>query len=122
MDRREFMLVLAGAMTATRGLRAQQKAMPVIGFLSSTFSDRYAPYDAAFRQGLRESGFVEEQNVAIEYRWAEAAMIGCRHWPPTSSPQGRRDLGKRRRGGAQAQSATSTGSRSSSSSAATRSS
>ena len=77
MKRRELMLLVAGAVTAPHALRAQQKAMPVIGYLSSTLSStgpgRYAPYDAAFRQGLRESGFVEGQNVAIEYRWAEGS-------------------------------------------------
>jgi putative ABC transport system substrate-binding protein len=66
--RRELMLLLGGMMTAAHALRAQQKAMPVIGFLGST---SLGPSDAAFRQGLSETGYEEEQNVAIEYRWAE---------------------------------------------------
>jgi putative ABC transport system substrate-binding protein len=71
MRRRELMLLLAGAMTAARGLRAQQKAMPVIGWLGSASAGWAAPFVAAFRQGLSEAGYVEGQNVAIEYRWAE---------------------------------------------------
>jgi putative tryptophan/tyrosine transport system substrate-binding protein len=84
--RRELLLLLGGAMMTARGLRAQQKAMPVIGFLSSEASGAFAPAVAAFRQGLSEAGYVEGQNVTIEYRWAEGVTIGCRHWPLISSP------------------------------------
>src|SRR6516225_4080720 len=74
MRRRELMLMLGGAMTAIRGLRAQQKAMPVIGFLSGgagPTSGSASPTWAAFLQGLSETGYVEGQNVAIESRAAE---------------------------------------------------
>src|SRR5438128_6644363 len=71
MKRRELLLLLGGAMTAGRGLRAQQKPMPVIGFLSSEGFGALASRLAALRQGLSETGYVEGQNVAIEYRWAE---------------------------------------------------
>jgi putative tryptophan/tyrosine transport system substrate-binding protein len=71
MDRREFLLLLASALTVPRTLRAQQKALPVIGYLSSASPGTRAPYFAAFHQGLGETGWIEGQNVAIEYRWAE---------------------------------------------------
>ena len=71
MRRRELMLLLGGAITAATGLRAQQKAMPVIGWLSSVSPGPLAHPVAAFRQGLSETGYVEGQNVTIEYRWAE---------------------------------------------------
>jgi putative ABC transport system substrate-binding protein len=72
MRRRELMLLLAGAMTAARALRAQQKAMPVIGFLGSMSpGGQVAPFVTAFLQGLSEIGYVEGQNVTIEWRWAE---------------------------------------------------
>jgi putative tryptophan/tyrosine transport system substrate-binding protein len=70
MTRRELMLVLGGAITAATALRAQQKAMPVVGFLHSALPGPAAPSVAAFRQGLSETGYLEGQNVAIEYRWA----------------------------------------------------
>src|SRR5215831_17806983 len=72
MRRRELMLLLAGAMTAARALRAQQEAMLVIGFLGSTSpGGQVALFVAAFLQGLSEIGYVEGQNVTIEWRWAE---------------------------------------------------
>jgi putative ABC transport system substrate-binding protein len=52
-------------------VHAQQAAMPVIGFLDPTSLEKYAPFVGAFRQGLRETGFVEGQNLKIEFRWAE---------------------------------------------------
>src|SRR5690242_11495520 len=73
MKRRELMLLLGGAMVVTGPLSAQQKAMPVIGFLSGGSPGPAAPYMAAFQQGLSETGYVEGQNLAIEYRWAEGS-------------------------------------------------
>jgi putative ABC transport system substrate-binding protein len=69
VNRRQLLLV-SGAMAMARPLRAQQ-ALPVIGFLSSEGSSALAPRLAAFSQGLSETGYVEGQNVAIEYRWAK---------------------------------------------------
>ena len=89
MRRREFSSLLGGAATASTVwpslLGAQQKAMPVIGFLNGGSPGFYTPYIAAFRRGLDETGYVEGQNVAIEYRWRRITMIDCPHWPPTLS-------------------------------------
>jgi putative tryptophan/tyrosine transport system substrate-binding protein len=71
MRRRELMLLLGAMMTAARAAQAEQKVMPVIGFLSSVSPGPLAASVAEFRQGLGETGYVEGQNLAIEYRWAE---------------------------------------------------
>jgi putative ABC transport system substrate-binding protein len=71
VNRRELLLLLASAVTVPSALHAQQKAMPVIGYLHYGSPGPFAPFMAAFHQGLSEAGYVEGQNVAIEYRWAE---------------------------------------------------
>src|SRR5712664_4131209 len=71
MRRRNFMTVLAGAAAYALAARAQQKATPVIGFLSGGAPPMADPFMAAFHEGLSETGYVEGQNVAIEDRWAE---------------------------------------------------
>jgi putative tryptophan/tyrosine transport system substrate-binding protein len=73
MRRREFITLLCGAaiLTPPRGTLAQQPTMPVVGFLGAPSAGPYARYVAAIHQGLKEAGYVEGQNVRLEYRWAE---------------------------------------------------
>jgi putative ABC transport system substrate-binding protein len=71
MRRRDLLLLLGAAVSAARAPRAQQKTLPVIGFLTGASPGPFAPFVAAFRQGLSETGYVEGRNLAIEYRWAE---------------------------------------------------
>src|SRR2546428_1962350 len=72
IDRRTFIgRVASGLLAVPLVARAQQPVMPVIGFLGSASPAQWNPFVAAFRKGLRETGYLEGKNVAIEFRWAE---------------------------------------------------
>ena len=70
MRRRDFIKGIVGSTTWPLAAQAQQPAVPVIGLLGSATASGWAPYVSAFRQGLRDAGYVEGSNVAIEARWA----------------------------------------------------
>jgi putative tryptophan/tyrosine transport system substrate-binding protein len=72
MKRREFVALLGGSVVAWPATgRAQQPGVPIVGFLSAATRDEFEPYEAAFREGLKEAGFVEGRNLSIEYRYAD---------------------------------------------------
>jgi hypothetical protein len=71
MKRREFITLLGGAAAWPLTARAQQSAVPVIGYLSRATFEMMREYVAAFHRGLADEGFAEGRNVTIEYRWAE---------------------------------------------------
>src|SRR6516165_1727177 len=90
MRRRDFIKVVAGS-AAARPLAvcAQQSAMPVIGFLNSVSAQPFANYVAGFRAGLKETGYIDGQNVAIEFRWAEGPLRPvARNGGRSGAPQG----------------------------------
>jgi putative ABC transport system substrate-binding protein len=82
LGRRKFLATLGGAAAWPLAARAQQSAMPVIGFLDSRSSDAMGSRLGGFRQGLKELGFAEGENVAVVYRWAEDRL----EFIPTAVP------------------------------------
>jgi hypothetical protein len=80
MKRREFIGFVVGAATWPFAAPAQQRAMPVIGFLNSASADGYAPYLTAFRQGLKEASYFEARTWPSSIDGQKASMTDCRPW------------------------------------------
>ena len=87
MMRRQFIMLLGGAAAAwPLTARAQQPAMPTVGFVTGRSAEATVRQLAAFRKGLNETGYVEGQNVMVEYHWLEGQYDRCRlSWPISSA-------------------------------------